>query len=289
MEATPTDVTLRVWDLLLSVGDRALYGLSYSILEFHADKATNIEDPGDLFDMMRGLGRMVADPDELHYLTSDELPFTWQYVEEQRVIRMAELRNADKEVLEQVAAMKLKKLAMRAAKAKAAAAQTAADVEPSGALGVGASRAAEILSDLTPAVELTIPDRSMSNMTPRADLLVDLPSDRQPISNNGISTIISLEEASTNGSEEGDTAVTAEAKTRVPEPDMLHPVGDALHSDALEFGDFVRDSLLDDQHDPRPLSTHSQDSWIQVVHFYTAIRCHVPNGDSQVHFATKCL
>jgi hypothetical protein len=59
------EVTLRVWDMFLNEGSKVLFRIGAALFKMNEDKLCAVRDAGDLFNVLRNIGKDIADPDAL--------------------------------------------------------------------------------------------------------------------------------------------------------------------------------------------------------------------------------
>jgi hypothetical protein len=59
------EVTLRVWDMFLNEGNKVLFRIAAALFKLHEKRLMTVKDAGDLFTVLRGMGKDIVDADVL--------------------------------------------------------------------------------------------------------------------------------------------------------------------------------------------------------------------------------
>eukprot|EP00039_Didymoeca_costata_P033040 m.40424 g.40424 ORF g.40424 m.40424 type:complete len:1234 (+) comp9663_c0_seq2:283-3984(+) len=76
VDAVPTVLTLRIWDMILYRGDFFSFQIAFAILKINEDLITSLDNPADLFEEMRKIGKRCTDADRAMQIACNECDIT---------------------------------------------------------------------------------------------------------------------------------------------------------------------------------------------------------------------
>eukprot|EP00038_Savillea_parva_P003036 m.120346 g.120346 ORF g.120346 m.120346 type:complete len:1676 (-) comp11051_c0_seq1:231-5258(-) len=96
VDAIPTDLTVRIWDLLFLDGDIALFRVGYALLKLNADLIASAKDQVDLFMIMRSLAMNHDAHDTIISLATKKCPVTKEFIVNMRKIHTERIQEQDR-------------------------------------------------------------------------------------------------------------------------------------------------------------------------------------------------
>eukprot|EP00053_Salpingoeca_punica_P016111 m.150547 g.150547 ORF g.150547 m.150547 type:complete len:1063 (+) comp16880_c0_seq14:201-3389(+) len=97
VECTSTEISLRVWDLLLCDGDEALFRFSLAILKYNEDSLLKMEDRVDLFFYLKSVSKSTMEVDALSTIAAN-FELDANYIRERRVVHAKAISDEDNDL-----------------------------------------------------------------------------------------------------------------------------------------------------------------------------------------------